>query len=69
MRCNNSSMRSISSTKDGFLIIKTGLTKTLWPRHAVENEAGSEFQKDLLVKETDIIIRKGVIQDTDSYSG
>lgn len=41
----------------------------MWPIHCVQNTKGSEFNKDLNVKESDIIISKGTDETVDSYSG
>lgn len=40
----------------------------LWPVHCVQNTAGSQFYPTMKIKETDIIIRKGVLVEVDSYS-
>jgi nicotinamidase/pyrazinamidase len=40
----------------------------MWPSHCVENTEGAEFYKDLVLKNTDIIVKKGMKHDCDSYS-
>ncbi len=39
-----------------------------WPVHCVQMSVGSEFHKDLKLKEDSICISKGVFQEVDSYS-
>lgn len=41
----------------------------MWPDHCLQNQFGSEFQKDLVVKDTDIKILKGKDKMVESYSG
>lgn len=41
----------------------------MWPEHCVENTLGAEFHPDLMVKETDIIISKGMNPRVEQYSG
>lgn len=40
-----------------------------WPSHCVADTHGAEFQKNLVVLETDTIISKGTHVDEDAYSG
>ena len=35
------------------------LEQTLWPDHAVMNTPGAEFSAKLLVKDSDLLVRKG----------
>lgn len=42
--------------------------QTLWPRHCVQNTWGAECHKDLVVREGDILVNKGVDPRVDSYS-
>ena len=48
---------------------KTGLRQELWPCHCVQDTEGSRLHKDLVVRPEDSIVRKGVNEDYDSYSG
>ena len=41
----------------------------MWPTHCVQDSFGSEFHKDLEVNEGDVIVRKGMNDRVDSYSG
>jgi nicotinamidase/pyrazinamidase len=50
------------------LKLENGFEMELWPNHCVENTEGSEFEKDLIVKSTDIIIKKGNNPKLDSFS-
>jgi nicotinamidase/pyrazinamidase len=49
-------------------IPQTGIEQIMWPIHCIQNTFGSEFQKDLQVLETDILIKKGINELYDSYS-
>lgn len=40
----------------------------IWPIHCVQNSHGAEIEKSLLRKD-DIVVRKGTLQEVDSYSG
>ena len=44
------------------------LKQDLWPDHAVQGSHGSELSKDLVVKDSDIVIKKGLNAEVDSYS-
>ena len=39
--------------------VAQSLEQCLWPDHAVQNTHGSEFSKDLEVKDSDLLVRKG----------
>ena len=41
----------------------------MWPTHCVQNTYGAQFHEDLEIDEKDIIIDKGLLERTDSYSG
>jgi nicotinamidase/pyrazinamidase len=43
-------------------------TQMMWPDHCVQNTAGAKLHKDLVVKKTDIIIKKGANPEIDAYS-
>ena len=47
---------------------KTGLELRLWPPHCIQNTEGSNFHKDLTVLPQDIIVKKGINKDYDSFS-
>ncbi|KAM3143419.1 hypothetical protein pb186bvf_004480 [Paramecium bursaria] len=49
--------------------LKPGKVIDLWPPHCVQNTQGAEFHKNLIVKETDYVFRKGQEIDKESYSG
>ena len=42
--------------------------QTLWPDHCVDGTEDAEFHPDLVIKETDLIIKKGTNPLVDSYS-
>lgn len=42
--------------------------QVLWTDHCVQGTKGAEFRDDLMVKDSDIILRKGTNPDIDSYS-
>jgi len=45
-----------------------GVSQTLWPDHCVQGTYGAELHKELDIREIDLIIRKGVNPQIDSYS-
>jgi nicotinamidase/pyrazinamidase len=49
--------------------IPSGELQTMWPVHCVQGYEGAEFHPNLLVKETDVVVRKGMNSEVDSYSG
>jgi nicotinamidase/pyrazinamidase len=46
-----------------------GLKQTLWPDHCVQGSTGAEFHKDLDMRKTEAVFRKGTDPGIDSYSG
>lgn len=42
--------------------------QTLWPTHCVQGSRGAEFHADINLNAADVIIRKGMNKDIDSYS-
>lgn len=46
-----------------------GLQQTLWPDHCVQGTPGAEFHKDLDLRRTEAVFRKGTDPDIDSLSG
>lgn len=50
-------------------LMKDGKTmQMMWPDHCVQDSEGSKIHKDLIRKETDIIVKKGKNVNVDSYS-
>lgn len=49
-------------------IKKTYGKQVLWPDHCIQNNKGAEFHADLIVPNTQLIIRKGFRPQIDSYS-
>ncbi|KAN0021937.1 hypothetical protein ACTFIU_004083 [Dictyostelium citrinum] len=47
---------------------KSNYIQILFPDHCIQNTKGSEINKDLIVKDKDIIINKGMDKEVDSYS-
>ncbi|MCK5385006.1 MAG: bifunctional nicotinamidase/pyrazinamidase [Alphaproteobacteria bacterium] len=43
--------------------------QTLWPDHCIQRSKGAEFHKGLKIDKNDLILKKGVNMDIDSYSG
>ena len=41
----------------------------MWPVHCVQGSQGAEYQKDVLLKDTDIEVLKGQEKMVESYSG
>lgn len=46
-----------------------GVIQTFWPDHCVFGTKGAEFHKSLLQNKANLIIRKGMNREIDSYSG
>lgn len=49
--------------------LPNGSEQVMWPDHCVQNSEGAKLHKDLIVKDTDFKVYKGVEQNVDSYSG
>ena len=50
--------------------LENGILQELWPDHCIVGSKGCEFHPDLIVdQQNDIIVRKGVSSQIDSYSG
>lgn len=49
-------------------IILNGIEQILWPDHCVQESYGAEFHKDLSTKKIEVIFRKGMETEIDSYS-
>lgn len=41
----------------------------MWPVHCVQGSPGSEYHKDILLKDSDVEILKGKVKMVESYSG
>lgn len=54
--------------KVGDIIEINGISQYLWPEHCVAGSYGAEFCFGLDIKKVDIIIRKGINPEIDSYS-
>ncbi len=46
-----------------------GIKQTLWPDHCVQETVGAEFCTQLNVHRVDEVVRKGMDENIDSYSG
>jgi nicotinamidase/pyrazinamidase len=42
--------------------------QTLWPDHCVQGTSGAEFHRDLAVRPSELVLRKGFRKEIDSYS-
>jgi nicotinamidase/pyrazinamidase len=40
----------------------------MWPNHCIQNTTGAKLHKDLIIKKSDIIIKKGTNVNIDAYS-
>eukprot|EP00457_Paulinella_chromatophora_P009400 gb/GEZN01009467.1/.p1 GENE.gb/GEZN01009467.1/~~gb/GEZN01009467.1/.p1 ORF type:complete len:299 (-),score=51.16 gb/GEZN01009467.1/:392-1288(-) len=49
--------------------LPSGEMQVMWPDHCVQGSQGAEFHKDLVVEKTDSVVKKGMKQHVDSYSG
>ena len=62
---------SFGSTHKGdpFTTIRLGYgDQTLWPDHCVQGTKGAEFHRDLVARESELVLRKGFRKEIDSYS-
>jgi len=62
---------SFATTHKGqpFTSIKLGYgDQTLWPDHCVQGTGGAEFHRDLIVRDAELVLRKGFRKEIDSYS-
>jgi len=55
--------------KEFDVIDLNGLSQVLWPVHCVQGSFGAEFHKDLEMNSVEVVFRKGMDTETDSYSG
>ena len=54
---------------DPFTTIRLGYgEQTLWPDHCVQGTKGAEFHRDLVVRDSELVLRKGFRKEIDSYS-
>jgi nicotinamidase/pyrazinamidase len=54
---------------DAFTTVKLGYgDQTLWPDHCVQGTKGAEFHRDLVARESELVLRKGFRKEIDSYS-
>jgi len=67
---NHMSFASNHDGKEPFEKIELhDMEQILWPDHCVQNSEGAEFHPDLHTKKVEVIIRKGMNPEIDSYSG
>ena len=57
------------SPGDEFTSDDGAIGPVLWPNHCVQDTKGAEFHKDLKIDLANIIIKKGMNPNVDSYSG
>ena len=67
--CSFHSNHPESTLFQPILLEKTKVEQVMWPNHCVQNTPGAEFHKDIITENSDVIIRKGTLDDVDSYSG
>ena len=66
---NHFSFASAHPGKQPFEQIETSYgTQTLWPDHCVRDSHGAKFHVTLHVPATELIVRKGIHKEIDSYS-
>jgi nicotinamidase/pyrazinamidase len=54
---------------DAFTTVKLGYgDQTLWPDHCVQGTKGAAFHRDLVERESELVLRKGFRKEIDSYS-
>jgi len=53
----------------GDVVELAGQPQVLWPDHCVQNSPGASFHSALDVARIDLVVRKGVDRQIDSYSG
>ena len=51
-----------------FFLEETQEYQVMWPAHCIQNSEGAQFHKDLIVKNSDVIIKKGTLRHVESYS-
>lgn len=67
---NHQSFASEHPDRKEFDVIElVGLQQVLWPKHCVQGTFGAEFHKDLNTDLIEVIFRKGMNIEIDSYSG
>jgi nicotinamidase/pyrazinamidase len=67
---NHKSFTSQHKGRKPFEVVDlNGLRQTLWPDHCVKGTSGAEFHKDLDMRPTEAVFRKGTDPEIDSYSG
>lgn len=49
--------------------LEDGVIQIMWPIHCVQGTYGTQFNDELIIKDTDIIVQKGTNINVDSYSG
>ncbi|GAB3526567.1 bifunctional nicotinamidase/pyrazinamidase [Pontibacter brevis] len=67
---NHKSFASNHDGKNTFEVIQLqGLEQVLWPNHCLQGTSGAEFSKALDMNRVEVIFRKGMNPQIDSYSG
>ncbi|MEJ7681326.1 MAG: bifunctional nicotinamidase/pyrazinamidase [Segetibacter sp.] len=67
---NHKSFASNHEGRTEFEVIDlNGLQQVLWPNHCVQGTEGAEFSKELNLNKVEVIFRKGMDFEIDSYSG
>jgi len=49
--------------------LPSGEMQMMWPAHCVQGTKGAEFADSLILDKTDVVVKKGLKQNVDSYSG
>lgn len=67
---NHKSFASNHEGKNTFEVIKLqGLDQVLWPDHCLQGSEGAEFSEAVKMHRVEVIFRKGMNPQIDSYSG
>ena len=67
---DHSSFASNNEGTEPFQTIKRKYgEQVLWPDHCVQDTEGAAFHKDLKIENHDLVLKKGINPDIDSYSG
>ncbi len=65
---NHKSFGSVHGKNPGEIIELNGITQVLWPDHCVQGTHGAKLHKELNLDKINLIIRKGMNPELDSYS-
>lgn len=72
--CHPANHVSFAENNPGSKLFETialpdGTEQVMWPVHCVQDTPGGDFLAGLVIKESDVIVKKGRKRNVDSYSG